>query len=85
MYKEVGYDTKGICILVSYMCGHYLINDSEYEMLLRYIENNRPSIFNSWDTFKNRNSDYYWPRYKIKPRLKWLDKHIKLLEGIDYI
>lgn len=52
------------------------IDTHEYIHLGRYIANNRPSPFSSINAFVNRNWVYYWTKGDIKPRIKWLKKHI---------
>lgn len=53
------------------------INYIDRDVFAHYIHKNRPSIFSSWDAFKNRNSLYFWTRYNAEPRIKWIKKHLK--------
>ena len=49
----------------------------EYDLLLVYIQNYRPSMFSSIDAFKCRKELFYWPAGKRGPRIRWIKKHIK--------
>jgi hypothetical protein len=57
-----------------------LITMDELGILLKYIKNNRPWIFSSLDAFELYffPDAYYWKMGNIKPRLEWINKHIKL-------
>jgi hypothetical protein len=54
-----------------------LITKKEHDKLGVYIHENRPSKFSSIDAFLSRDSAYYWKCDDIKPRIKWLKKHLK--------
>jgi len=58
---------------------HSLINDAEYILLLKHIEENRPSKYSSINAFRSRNTWFYWPPEKINPRIKWIKKQIEKL------
>lgn len=66
----------GLCFWVDSLETVQLINEEEYDELHHYIRRNRPSMFSSLDAFKHRNTAFYWERDDIKPRIKWLKKHI---------
>lgn len=57
-----------LCRQAKYCLSMGYISFDEYEKLIDYIGNNRPLM--SGDIF-------YWPRYKTKPRRRWLKRHIK--------
>lgn len=68
----------GLCHWVNnlYICK--IINLEEKRKLITYINNNRPSKWSSFSAFISRDSNFYWESKKIKPRIKWIKKHIKL-------
>ena len=71
MYFSAYHD--GMCIVVSKMCYDNLINVFEKNILLDYIERHRPI-----NILRNKISAYYWKPGRIRPRMRWLNKHIKL-------
>ena len=64
----------GLCGL--FMCLKFsdFINDKEYLKIIKYLKKNKP-YFTYNNIFKN--SSYWWKPGKVKPRKKWLIKHIK--------
>jgi len=46
-----------------------------YKLLYDYVYNNSPFLHMMFGL-----SRFYWKRFKILPRLKYIDKHIKLIE-----
>ena len=70
---------NGLCSWVFYLYHIDKINFEEHNILRKYIENNKPSIFSSFDCFKEQfsTSGYYWAPKHIEPRIKWIKKHIK--------
>ena len=75
---------SGLCRWVQDIYSKDIISWEESEALLLYIRTNRPSAFSSISAFKRRNSTFYWELRDIKPRLKWLEKHIKKLNPKKY-
>ena len=71
----------GLCIWTQELRLYRIISFSECVHLKDYIKNNRPSTFSSWDYFKYSfsGSRFYWEASEIKPRIKWIKKHIKKL------
>ena len=69
--------TGGLCSWAGNILRLRYISAEEFNILDRYITQNRPSIWSSVSAFNSRHSSYYWRRYDIKPRIKWLKKHIK--------
>ena len=70
---------EGLCRWTNNLYIENLINGNEYWTLIDYIKANRPSIFSSFDVFKQKiigQSYYYWGIGKIEPRIEWLKKHI---------
>ena len=73
---------EGLCNWKSSLMHKSLISLEEYFMLKNYIRENKPSIFSSWNVFKHRifiSYGFYWTPGKIKPRVKWIKKHIARL------
>ena len=67
----------GLCNWVTKIFHKGKIDIDEYDLLTCYIEENRPSKWSSLSAYLSRNSCYYWKKGDIKPRLKWIKKHIK--------
>jgi hypothetical protein len=72
-------DRKGLCSLASSLYRSSIITFVEAASIQKYIMENRPFALSSIDTLRSVNSLYYWPKYKVKPRAKWLKKHIRKL------
>jgi hypothetical protein len=72
MLKNEGYFNCGLCDWVSRLFINNIISLDEKYKLKTYIRENKP--FN-WRTFLK--SAYYWKPGNIKPRIKWIKKHIK--------
>lgn len=59
-----------------------IISDEECYLLRQYIISNRPSLYNNFRMFYHTilrddpESHFYWKRGDIKPRIKWIKKHI---------
>jgi hypothetical protein len=68
----------GLCIWANQLCFKRKITYEEYICLKNYIEDNRPSKWSSLNAFSHRNMAVYWNQSNIKPRIKWIQKHIKL-------
>jgi len=66
---------KGLCGWSTELGYYGLINSSECSQLIKYIDDNKPSKLHHY-FFGNGN--YYWNPGEIKPRIKWIKKHIKL-------
>ena len=60
---------SGLCNEISMLCDSDVITVVEFYMLNNYLINNKPITGGKY---------FYWNRYEWKPRLKWLNKHIKL-------
>ena len=73
----------GLCDWVDDLWREDKITEDERYDLSRFIQANRPSKFSSIDAYKHRSSSYYWPKYDIKPRLKWIKKHYNKLDKND--
>jgi hypothetical protein len=71
--------TTGLCHWTTDLYYNSLITRNERYILLDYINESRPSMFSSIDTFLSKDSDYYWKCRNIKPRIKWLKKQISKL------
>jgi hypothetical protein len=70
----------GLCSWVGLLYSYNRISNKEYLTLMEYIENNRPFMLSSISTMCEiiKHSGYYWKEGDIKPRIKWIQKHIKL-------
>lgn len=55
-----------------------IISIDECKLLKTYVNKNRPHTFSSFNVLLNCTSRYYWKKGNIKPRIKWIEKHIKL-------
>lgn len=66
----------GLCNVVEQLLAENMINSKEFQYLEYYIKKHRPVNIR---TLQGGNSDgyFYWNRHKIKPRIKWLNKHIR--------
>jgi hypothetical protein len=71
---------EGLCSWNNELYWSCLITRREHDILRNYIRYNRPSIFSSIKAFVSRNSGYYWECGDIKPRIKWLKKHINKIK-----
>lgn len=67
---------RGLCFWTNGLYGAGLIGLYELDELDDYIAKNRPSMFSSIDAYLRSNTGYYWKCGRIKPRIKWLKKHI---------
>jgi hypothetical protein len=74
--------STGLCYWASDLFFIKIISYSEYIKLKNYIQENRPSRFESFNAFINRYSAYFWSSRKIEPRIKWINKHIKIQQNI---
>ena len=54
-----------------------IISPKEYNILYTYIKSNRPSKYSSIDAYSCKNYGFYWKPDNIKPRIKWIKKHLK--------
>lgn len=75
---DLGRNRDGLCYTVCNMEDTGVINFDEYGKLMNYIEDNRPYSFFSFRNLFGTDSAFYWERGLVKPRVKWLKKHIKL-------
>lgn len=73
MLKHQELFKSGLCHWVDYMWRYNRITWKELIKLRKYIEENRPK-----NIYWIMGNGYYWKRDDINPRIKWLQKHIKL-------
>ena len=72
--KDLLKDCNGLCNIAAYLHAGEILTQLEHGLFMEYIWRNRP--FRARLLQLNQ-YDFFWkPGYK-KPRLKWLDKHIK--------
>lgn len=76
--KTNGRGAHGLCNWVTELLYDGIITVDESWVLREYIRNNRPSKYSSLAAFVYSGNDFYWPSGVLKPRVKWLKKHIKL-------
>jgi len=68
----------GLCLWTKMLFLKSKITLDEQILLRKYINKNSPSPFSSLDAMIHAPlSAYYWKRDSIKPRIKWIEKHIK--------
>jgi hypothetical protein len=70
--------THGLCSWSGNLRYEHIISHSEFLLLKKYINENRPNKWSSLSAFVNSNSVFYWEKGDIKPRIEWIKKHIKL-------
>lgn len=68
----------GLCQTVNKLYFTDIITVEECNLVEHYINSHRPSKFSSINAYIHRNDTYFWTKGDIKPRIKWLKKHIKL-------
>lgn len=80
MLKNKQLFNAGLCCWVVEMYRNKIITRDERILLLIYINNNKPKLkwYNPHRLFNNNYPAYYWILGCIKPRIKWLKKHIEL-------
>jgi hypothetical protein len=69
----------GLCSWVTNVKIRQIITFDERSILMDFIHNNRPSKYSSVSAFRNRDLLFYWEKNRIKPRIKWIKKHIARL------
>jgi len=70
--------SSGLCNWAHNLYYYNKITLNEYNLLDRYIASNRPKWYSSIDACKHKDNLYFWEPKNIEPRLKWINKHIKL-------
>ena len=68
----------GLCVWSQRLYNRDVISYNEYLSLKKYINENRPKWYSSFDALSHCFSVYYWEPGDIKPRIKWIQKHIKI-------
>jgi hypothetical protein len=61
----------GLC----HMCSLCCLTDSEFDLLVSYIQHNRPTSGCHYDSLRSC-SLWYWESGLVKPRLDWLNDEI---------
>lgn len=61
--------TYGLCSLNDNLWMDDIVTNDEYFELMNYINNNPPK--------KVYSDIYFWEKGNIKPRLEWIEQHIK--------
>lgn len=68
----------GLCLWSTNLWCQDHITYTEKNILKSYIRKNRPPFYSSLDVLMHTADAYYWFSGNIKPRIKWIEKHIKL-------
>lgn len=68
----------GLCAWVTALYTNRIISDVEYVALRDYIDKNPPKWYQQFPYSIYKGPYFFWPR-KLKPRLMWIDCHIKKL------
>ena len=63
-------EITGICWLIFTMSRNGVISPEEHLAISDYLYDNRPN--------RSKNRMYFWKEGSKPPRIKWLEKHIKL-------
>lgn len=77
MLDNQQYFQTGLCKWATSIWSAKLIDHEEMRVLDRYIDSNKPKKFSSLSAFIASGSSYYWIKGHLKPRVKWIKKHIK--------
>lgn len=71
---------NNVHLITIYNCGicdlrlHLDFTQNEKKVIFEYINSNKP-----WFKYiRLYEYDYWWKKGKVKPRIKWLEKYIKL-------
>jgi hypothetical protein len=65
-------NVKSLCFLYEDLYQEGILNFDESMLLDYYMENNTPT---TWYIIIG--NEFWWKPFKMKPRIKWLKKHIK--------
>jgi len=68
---------EGLCLWITTMREHNLFSLEDSYILRNYVWANRPSKYSSIDVWIRRDDPYYWKISELKPRIKWIKKHIR--------
>jgi len=71
--------TAGLCHTALELRCSKIINSHELTKIFKFIDNNRPKIFQRGFHITQIFDCYYWKEYSIKPRVKFLQHWIKKL------
>lgn len=80
LYDKVvhSYGYGGLCTETDELYFYDIITYYEHTQLYNYIKENKPFLA------KLRTDYFYWNEYKKKPRLRWLNKHIKKMKYYEW-
>jgi len=73
--------SSGLCGWVNELSSCRLISGEEFDVIRVYIDSNRPSKYSSLGAYLYRKNNFYWPPYRLKPRLRWINKHLDILSS----
>ena len=82
MLDSKGLFGSGLCLWNIRLYTRDIISHDEHIVLKNYIHSNRPPFYDNLTIFGHtiRRDDpksyYYWKQGDIKPRIKWIQKHI---------
>jgi hypothetical protein len=78
--NQPNYPCSGLCSAI----GATTFHGNEFHMMHYYMNSNIPIMCRISMDFKRvfnyGNAQYWWTPYNLKPRLKWLKKHIRKTE-----
>ncbi len=71
----------GLCNWIGNCNAIGIMSSRDRQLIEDYVYYNKPlTLFTILHTFTKRIYFFYWEKDDIKPRLKYINKHIKLLE-----
>ena len=66
-------DRSGLCGIIYHLFRENKISFEDYKLLKMYVNKHIPIT----SIPRLLYTGYYWKPYEVKPRIKWLEKHIK--------
>jgi hypothetical protein len=77
MLENQQFFKSGLCRWIENMYRRGIITEAECYRLEYYLSQNKPITF--YKILRMNNNRYWWRIGDIKPRIKWIEKHIKKL------
>jgi hypothetical protein len=77
MLENQQYFKSGLCWWIENMYRRGIITEAECDSLEYYLSQNKPITF--YKILRMNTNSYWWRIGDIKPRIKWIEKHIKKL------
>ena len=71
---------RGLCEALTHMQG---LTYNEFDQLSCLIDRAKPTMYQlryycEYGVYKQGAAGYYWPKFAVKPRVKWLRKQLRL-------